>query len=125
MLQGAGDKAFASGTDINQFREFKTPQHALEYEARIDRVLTFNLLPLGQFPAARASAIGANLWQRLNELPGVESASAVSMLPISGSLWTRGVQVDGYNVPNSDEETVRFNVIAPSSCDSHAPPISA
>jgi enoyl-CoA hydratase len=40
VLQGAGDKAFASGTDINQFREFKTPQHALEYEARIDRVLT-------------------------------------------------------------------------------------
>src|SRR2546429_1542835 len=40
VLQGAGDKAFASGTDINQFREFKTPEHALEYEARIDRVLT-------------------------------------------------------------------------------------
>jgi enoyl-CoA hydratase len=40
VLQGAGEKAFASGTDINQFREFKTPQHALEYESRIDRVLT-------------------------------------------------------------------------------------
>jgi enoyl-CoA hydratase len=40
MLQGAGDKAFASGTDINQFRAFKTPQDALEYEARIDRVQT-------------------------------------------------------------------------------------
>jgi len=40
VLQGAGDKAFASGTDINQFRAFKTPQDALEYEARIDRVLT-------------------------------------------------------------------------------------
>jgi enoyl-CoA hydratase len=40
ILQGAGDKAFASGTDINQFREFKTPQHAIEYESRIDRVLT-------------------------------------------------------------------------------------
>ena len=40
VLQGAGDKAFASGTDINQFRAFKTPQHALEYESRIDRVLT-------------------------------------------------------------------------------------
>jgi enoyl-CoA hydratase len=36
VLQGAGDKAFASGTDINQFRAFTTPQHAL----RIDRVLT-------------------------------------------------------------------------------------
>ncbi len=40
VLQGAGDKAFASGTDINQFRAFKTPQDALEYESRIDRVLT-------------------------------------------------------------------------------------
>ncbi len=40
VLRGAGDKAFASGTDINQFREFKTPQDALDYENRIDRVLT-------------------------------------------------------------------------------------
>jgi enoyl-CoA hydratase len=39
VLQGAGDKAFAAGTDINQFRAFTTPQHALDYEARIDRVL--------------------------------------------------------------------------------------
>ena len=40
VLRGAGDKAFASGTDINQFRDFKTPQHAIDYENRIDRVLT-------------------------------------------------------------------------------------
>ena len=40
VLQGAGDKAFASGTDINQFRAFKSPQDALDYEARIDRVQT-------------------------------------------------------------------------------------
>jgi enoyl-CoA hydratase/carnithine racemase len=40
VLQGAGDKAFASGTDINQFRAFNSPQDALEYEARIDRVQT-------------------------------------------------------------------------------------
>ena len=40
ILTGAGDKAFASGTDISQFREFKTAQDALDYEARIDRVLT-------------------------------------------------------------------------------------
>jgi len=39
VLQGSGDKAFAAGTDINQFRAFTTPQHALDYEARIDRVL--------------------------------------------------------------------------------------
>ena len=39
ILTGAGDKAFASGTDINQFRAFKTPEDAIEYEARNDRVL--------------------------------------------------------------------------------------
>src|SRR6266702_5917567 len=38
ILTGAGDKAFASGTDISQFRAFKTAQDALDYEARIDRV---------------------------------------------------------------------------------------
>lgn len=39
ILTGAGDKAFASGTDISQFRAFKTAEDALEYESRIDRVL--------------------------------------------------------------------------------------
>ncbi|CAN5197774.1 enoyl-CoA hydratase/isomerase family protein [soil metagenome] len=39
ILTGTGDKAFASGTDISQFRAFKTAEDALAYEARIDRVL--------------------------------------------------------------------------------------
>jgi enoyl-CoA hydratase/carnithine racemase len=39
VFTGAGDKAFASGTDINQFRAFSTPQDAIDYEARNDRVL--------------------------------------------------------------------------------------
>ncbi|UFW51325.1 MULTISPECIES: enoyl-CoA hydratase/isomerase family protein [Bradyrhizobium] len=39
ILTGAGDKAFASGTDISQFRAFKSAQDALDYEARIDRVV--------------------------------------------------------------------------------------
>src|ERR1700727_1922368 len=39
IITGAGDKAFASGTDISQFRAFKTADDALAYEERIDRVL--------------------------------------------------------------------------------------
>src|SRR6476660_8585061 len=39
ILTGAGDKAFAAGTDISQFRAFSTPEDALAYESRIDRVL--------------------------------------------------------------------------------------
>src|ERR671920_38621 len=39
LLTGAGGKSFAAGTDINQFRAFKTPEDALNYEQRVDRVL--------------------------------------------------------------------------------------
>jgi enoyl-CoA hydratase/carnithine racemase len=39
VLRGAGERAFASGTDIRQFLEFRTREHALEYEGRITRVL--------------------------------------------------------------------------------------
>jgi enoyl-CoA hydratase/carnithine racemase len=39
VLTGAGDKAFAAGTDISQFQSFATGEDALAYEARIDRVL--------------------------------------------------------------------------------------
>ena len=40
VVTGAGDKAFAAGTDISQFRDFRTAEDALAYEARVDRVLT-------------------------------------------------------------------------------------
>ncbi len=39
ILTGAGGKAFAAGTDISQFRAFATPEDAIGYEERIDRVL--------------------------------------------------------------------------------------
>ena len=39
IVTGAGDKAFASGTDIGQFRAFSGPEDALAYESRIERVL--------------------------------------------------------------------------------------
>jgi len=39
ILTGAGEKAFAAGTDISQFKAFSTAEHALEYEAKMDRIL--------------------------------------------------------------------------------------
>src|SRR5215469_12769218 len=39
ILTGTGDKAFAAGTDITQFRAFGSPGDAISYEARLDRVL--------------------------------------------------------------------------------------
>jgi enoyl-CoA hydratase len=40
VMTGAGEKAFAAGTDISQFRAFEKPEDALAYEAKIDRILT-------------------------------------------------------------------------------------
>jgi enoyl-CoA hydratase/carnithine racemase len=40
VIKGAGDRAFASGTDIRQFLDFATREDALDYEARLTRVLT-------------------------------------------------------------------------------------
>ena len=40
LLTGAGEKAFAAGTDISEFKAFSTAEDALEYESRIERVLS-------------------------------------------------------------------------------------
>jgi enoyl-CoA hydratase len=39
LLTGAGEKAFAAGTDISEFKVFSTAEDALNYESRIERVL--------------------------------------------------------------------------------------
>ncbi len=39
IVCGAGDKAFAAGTDIAQFRDFSSAQDALDYEQQMDQVL--------------------------------------------------------------------------------------
>lgn len=40
ILTGAGEKAFASGTDIAKFRDFRSAEDALNYETEMDRVFT-------------------------------------------------------------------------------------
>jgi enoyl-CoA hydratase len=53
VLTGAGH-AFVAGTDISQFREFKTPQDALDYEARGNLVM--NTLESVRVPTIAAIA---------------------------------------------------------------------
>jgi len=40
IINGAGDKAFAAGTDIGQFTAFKTLQDGHDYEAQIEAVIS-------------------------------------------------------------------------------------
>jgi enoyl-CoA hydratase len=40
IITGAGQKAFAAGTDIAQFRAFKSPEDGLGYEKNVDVILS-------------------------------------------------------------------------------------
>ena len=40
VLRSADDRAFVAGTDISQFRQLRTPEDALAYEARLDKVIS-------------------------------------------------------------------------------------
>ena len=59
VLNGAGGKAFASGTDISQFREFKTEADPIAYEQRIDKVLgTLERCPTPTIAAINGACTG-------------------------------------------------------------------
>jgi len=59
VLTGAGDKAFAAGTDISQFRAFATPRDALDYEERIERIVeTISRAPVPTIAAIAGAVTG-------------------------------------------------------------------
>src|SRR5258708_6600560 len=58
-------------------------------------------------------AAQARIVERLNAVPGVESASFAGIPPLSGGGWNGDVQVEGYT-PRPDENVeAHFNAIAP------------
>jgi enoyl-CoA hydratase len=59
LLRGAGEKAFVSGTDIAQFRNFKSPKDALDYEAFMDGVFdALEDLPVPTIAAIQGACTG-------------------------------------------------------------------
>ena len=59
VLIGATEKAFAAGTDISEFKNFSTAQHALDYEARINGLLdAFERIPIPTIAAIAGVCTG-------------------------------------------------------------------
>lgn len=59
IITGAGDKAFAAGTDISRFRDFSTAEDALGYERVMDRVLgVLESVPVPVVAAIRGACTG-------------------------------------------------------------------
>ena len=62
VVTGAGDKAFAAGTDISQFRDFRSKEDALAYEERIESVLTaIETCPVPTIAAIAGACTGGGL----------------------------------------------------------------
>lgn len=59
VITGAGEKAFAAGTDIGQFRAFGGAEDAIAYEAKLDRVLgTLERCPVPTIAAIAGACTG-------------------------------------------------------------------
>ena len=87
--------------------------HRVDRGMRTDGILMFRLRTSEQNPPAHQWTAAGRLFERLDSLPGVASASAVSVLPLSGSDWGRNIQVEGYTFRPDELEEAFFNAIAP------------
>jgi predicted permease len=80
---------------------------------RKDGVLLFSVRSTERYPQARSWTVQAALLDRLRALPGVTSASAAQVIPITGALWIRIVQVEGYTFRPNESEDAAFDAVAP------------
>jgi len=62
IFRGAGGEAFVAGTDIEQFKTFRTAEDALEYEGRINSVMgLLEGLPMPTVAVIEGWAVGGGL----------------------------------------------------------------
>lgn len=78
---------------------------------RTGGVLTFSVTAKNRFPPVRSINLQKAIIARLRSLPGVISASAADVLPLSGSLWGKQVQVEGYTFRPGEDDSTAFNAI--------------
>ena len=74
-----------------------------------ENVLTLSVtLPDVKYDGEKQSQFFQQLRSKLEALPGVQSASAVLPLPLSGDLFNLSFQIDGRPVPKKDEPVADF-----------------
>jgi enoyl-CoA hydratase/carnithine racemase len=62
VITGAGDRAFAAGTDIAQFRDFKSGEDGIAYERKMDATLdTIERCPVPTIAAVSGFCTGGGL----------------------------------------------------------------
>ena len=86
--------------------------YAVERGFDADSVLAIYVNSTTPFPGRRGLDVTADLVGRLDTLPGVESAGAAAVLPLSGNDFTRAIDLPS-DAARPGEAKTAFNVISP------------
>ncbi len=87
IISGAGDKAFAAGTDIGQFTEFINSKDGQAYEARMEMVIrTIETCKVPVIAALHGAVTGGGLVIASAAHVRVASANVVAGMPIARTL---------------------------------------
>ncbi|MFN0107534.1 MAG: ABC transporter permease [Blastocatellia bacterium] len=99
-----------AGLLLQSFRNLQ--QVDLGYDTR--NVLTASVeIPDTQYPKQeQAAAFYNGLMEKVKALPGVESASAITPLPLSGDTFSISFEVEGRNIPKGELPSSHFRVIS-------------
>ena len=77
-------------------------------------ILTFNVaLPEVKYPAERQAQFFSTLKKQLESMPGVQSASVVYPLPLSGDRFSISFEIDGRPVAKKDQPSADFFNVNP------------
>jgi len=67
---------------------------------------------LESYPKEKLSAVLQEMLDRLRALPGVRSASASAMTPVSGWRWSGEVRIEGYTPKSREDKSIWFNSVS-------------
>ena len=87
IIAGAGDKAFAAGTDIGQFTAFTSTEDGLRYEATVEAVISqIESCQVPVIAALHGAVTGGGLVIAAAAHVRIASAAAVAGMPIARTL---------------------------------------
>ncbi|HEV8144733.1 MAG TPA: ABC transporter permease, partial [Bryobacteraceae bacterium] len=100
----------AAGLLLGSFRKLATMSTGFETE----NVLIANVdLTNAKYPKERVLPAFLEMLERLRALPGVRSASASALTPMSGSSWNEELKIDGFTPKSPDDGVAWFNRVTP------------
>ena len=73
---------------------------------------TVDVFPNG-YDEARGTVFYRDLLQRLSNLPGIESATVSTLVPLDFDSWSSSLEIEGYQPAPKEEMSIGFSIVGP------------